>query len=89
MISGSRAALSMTGDAVGVHRRGHEVLGGAHAREVERDVGAVQAVGERLEVAVAELERGAHRLEAGNVHVDRTEPKSSPPGIDMRTCRSG
>ena len=56
---------------LGVHRRHQHVLGGADAREVERDVGAVQAIGERLEVAVAELERRAHRLEPGHVHVDR------------------
>ena len=31
--------------ALGEHRRGEDVLGGADAREVERDVGAVQPVG--------------------------------------------
>ena len=60
------------GRAVGEHRRGEQVLGRTDAREVERDVGPVEPVGERLEVAVAELERGAHRFEAGDVHVDRT-----------------
>ena len=37
----------------------------------ERDVGAVQPVGGRLDLAVAELERRAHRLQPGDVHVDR------------------
>ena len=71
MISGSRAALSIVVDAVGEHRRRQQVLGRADAREVEDDVGAVQAVGERLEVPVGELERRAHRLQAGDMHVDR------------------
>ena len=34
-------------------------------------VGAVQPVGRRLELAVAELERRPHRLQPGDVHVDR------------------
>ena len=69
-ISGSRAALSIV-VTLGEHGGGQDVLGGADARELERDVGAVQAVGGRLDVAVAELERRAHRLEPGEVHVDR------------------
>ena len=56
--------------ALGVHRGGEDVLGGADAGELERDVGAVQALGAGLHHAVAQLERGAHRLEALEVHVD-------------------
>ena len=37
----------------------------------KRDLGAVQAVGGRLQLAVAELELGTHRLQPGDVHVDR------------------
>ena len=59
------------GRALGVHGRGEDVLGGADARELERDVGAVQAIGGRLDVAVLHLERRAHRLETLHVHVDR------------------
>ena len=39
--------------ALGVHGRRQDVLGGADARELERDVGAEQPVGVGLDVAVA------------------------------------
>ena len=52
----------------------------------KRDVGAVQPVGEGLDVAVAELERRAHRLEAGDVHVDRAGAEVVAAGQRQRTC---
>ena len=49
----------------------HEVLGGAHAREGERDRVPRQAVGSaRVDVAVIDLELDAERLKAEDVHVD-------------------
>ena len=57
-------------DPIGQHGSREQVLGGPDRREVEDDVGAVKPIGERLEVAVAELERGTHRFEARHVHVD-------------------
>ena len=45
MISGSRATLSMTVVPLGQHRGHHEVLGGPHAREVQPQVAAAEAVG--------------------------------------------
>ena len=59
-------------DTVGEHRRRQHVLRGADAREVEHDVGTAQTVGARLDVLVGEGERRPHRLEPGDVHVDRT-----------------
>ena len=63
------------GHAAGEHGRGEQVLGGAHAGEVEGDLGAVQPIGGRLDVAIAGLEPRPHRLEAGDVHVDRSCPE--------------
>ena len=80
-------------DAVGEDRGGDDVLGRPDAGEPERDVGPVQPVGGGLDLAVAELELRAHRLEAGDVHVDRAgaevvaaghrerDPPASNPGM--------
>ena len=59
------------GRPLGVDRRGEDVLGRSDTGELERDVGAAQTVGGRLDVAVLQLERRTHRLEALEVHVDR------------------
>ena len=56
--------------ALGEHRRAHEVLGRADARELEHGARAVQQLGARDDVAVRDLDLGAHRLEAAQVHVD-------------------
>jgi hypothetical protein len=56
---------------VGEHGGGDDVLRGSDAREREGDVGAVQALRRRVQLAVGELERRAHRLQPGDVHVDR------------------
>ena len=69
--SGSRAALSIVVVPVGEHGGGDDVLRRPDAREREGDVGAVQAIGRGVQLAVGELERGAHRLQPGDVHVDR------------------
>ena len=58
------------------HRREQEVLGGGHARVVERDRRAVQRRRLGDEVAVLGVERGAHPLEPAHVQVDR-------PGADV------
>ena len=56
--------------ALGEHRRAHEVLGRADARELEHDARAVQRVAARVHEAVHDLDLGAHRLEPAQVHVD-------------------
>ena len=86
VISGSRAAFSIVVRPSASTAGGQEVLGGADARELESDVGAVEPVGERLEIAVAELEgRPIASRPATCMSIGRA-PKSSPPGIDRRTC---
>ena len=71
MISGSRAALWIVVVPSAYTAAINRFSVRPDTREVERDLGAVQTIGERLEVAVAELERGAHRLQPRHVHVDR------------------
>ena len=58
------------GLALGQHRGGEQVLGGADARELEHDPGAGQPVGARLDEAVHHVELDAHRLEPAEVHVE-------------------
>ena len=72
VISGSRAALSMRVTPSASTAAVSRFSVAPTRREVEGDVGAVEPVGERLEVPVAELERGPHRFQARHVHVDRT-----------------
>ncbi len=62
------------GRALGEHRRAHQVLGRADARELEHRARAVQKLGVRLDVAVRDLHVRAHRLEPAQVHVDLAAP---------------
>ena len=72
MISGSRAALSMTLDAVGEHG-GHDDILGRADRDAGEGVGpAVQPLGRgRPDIAGGEVDLGAERLERLQVEVDR------------------
>ena len=63
------------GGAFGMNGRRQDVFGGTHARELKSHVGAVQAIGTSFDVAVGDLECGAHRLEAAQVHVDGARSK--------------
>jgi hypothetical protein len=49
----------------------HEVLGAGHRGDVEHDLGAAKATALGDDVAAAELDLGAHRLQALEVLVDR------------------
>ena len=78
--SGSRRRVVDRRLPVGEDRSGDDVLGGADAREAEDDVGAMQPLGGRVDLTVAELELGAHLLQRGHVHVDR-------PGAEVVAAR--
>ena len=57
--------------ALCAHGSHDEVLGGAHAREFERDGGAVQTLGSTgVDVAVGGVELDAQSLETQDMHID-------------------
>ena len=67
------------GRSPSAHGRHHEILGRAHALEIEDDLGADQAVGRaRVEVAVVYLELDAEGLEAGDMHVELARADLAP-----------
>ena len=70
---------------VGEHGGRDDVLRGADAREREGDVGAVQPVGRRVQLAVGELELAPIASSPAMCMSIGRAPKSSPPGIDRRT----
>ena len=57
--------------ALCAHGSHDEVLGSAHARELERDGGAVQTLGSTgVDVAVGGVELNAQSLETQDMHID-------------------
>ena len=57
------------GRAVGEHRRHHEVLGARHGDESNTNRAPLQPARARVDVAVLEIDLGAHRLQALDVLV--------------------
>ena len=58
--------------ALRVHCRREDVLRRPDTGELEGDIGAAQPISRCLDVAVLQFERGTHRFETFDVHVDRT-----------------
>ena len=68
--SGSRAAFSMNGLALGQRRRHHEVLRAGDRDGIEHQTRAPQPAGARADVAAVDRDVGAHGLQPRDVDVD-------------------
>ena len=78
--SGSRAAFSRTvspSASVGGH---HEVLGAGDGHRLQHQPRALQAPGARLDVAVLDVDVGAHGLQARHMDVDRARADGAAAG---------
>ena len=76
--SGSRAALRQPRRAAGERRGEHHVLGAGHRDRLEHDLGAREARGPGLDVAVLERDLGAQLPKGGEVQVDRPHADGAP-----------
>ena len=74
-ISGSLAALSITVVPLARTAASNRFSVAPDTRELEHDVSPEEPLRPPLDVAVLEGERGAHLLEAGQVHVNRAGPE--------------
>ena len=77
--SGSRAAFSSDRGPVRERRRHQQVLGAGDGRHVEHEPRALEAPG-GADVAVLQVDRRAHRLQALHVLVDRPQPDRAAAG---------
>ena len=66
--------------AVGQRRGHHEILGAGDGDGLEHQARALQALGTGLDVAVLDVDVGAHRLQAGDMDVDRTRADRAAAG---------
>ena len=66
--------------ALGEGGRHHQVLGARHGHHVHDDARTTQPLGHRVHVAVLDVDRGAHRLQAFHVLVDRPQADGAAAG---------
>ena len=69
--SGSRAAFSSTVSPVGQRGGHHQILGAGDGDGLEHQARALKRSRARLDVAVLDMNVGAHRLQTRDVDVDR------------------
>ena len=75
--------------AFGEGRRHHEILGGADRRQIEINLCAAQLLRRRLDVAMALLDRRAHRFEAFQMQIDRPRADGAAAGSrDPRAAKA-